>query len=348
MQSSMESKHTSSASAAKTQTSFWANCSTSGIVCVLCTVAVVAFALVNNTKVGDLACKIEKLENDVRVLQRTNELLTNELHELRTNGKTEENSGEGDTEWEDSGDEFEGSRLVRLLTGIAGSNPRHNQLSPKQIEDRRKGDLGYTDFIGEYDPANDDLANEILVRVKRGKGGKRGGKGRGKNRKGEKGEKGERGATGGHSIIAAHFQGDTTSAVHTGPNGRIHFWTYADWMNEDEQKHMKDKFKLSVNGEITVTDPGLYYVYSQITYQDANNPFVGHHVFIGQKKFISCKNFDSDYSYNSCFTAGITYINHNEAVSVKLPESSSDDHPYQVIQEEDNTFVGFIKLKDMK
>ncbi|XP_070538494.1 uncharacterized protein [Ptychodera flava] len=114
---------------------------------------------------------------------------------------------------------------------------------------------------------------------------------------GPKGDKGEPAVGGGLSTAAAHFVGDREEggAIQVEADGTINFWKFADWMDESDMH----KFAKNADGEITVQEAGLYYVYSQVTYQDANDAFAGHTVYVGHTKFLSCKFFDKNYIFNS-------------------------------------------------
>ncbi|XP_070538518.1 ectodysplasin-A-like isoform X21 [Ptychodera flava] len=165
--------------------------------------------------------------------------------------------------------------------------------------------------------------------------------------KGDKGDVGEKGPPGepAPKFLAAHFQGDSEAAVHTGPSGEIHYWDYADWMKKPSYSWLQNKFVLDHQGNITIQDSGLYYIYSQITFLDAN-AFVGHSVHIGDYRFLRCKLF-RDFKvpliiqqYHTCHVSGIAQVESGQKVYVRLSHSE-----LKVDIQSDSSYIGLYRLR---
>ncbi|XP_070538507.1 uncharacterized protein [Ptychodera flava] len=160
--------------------------------------------------------------------------------------------------------------------------------------------------------------------------------------KGDKGDVGEKGPPGepAPKFLAAHFQGDSEAAVHTGPSGEIHYWDYADWMKKPSYSWLQNKFVLDHQGNITIQDSGLYYIYSQVQYYDSF-PFMGHTVLINDKVFLRCteSTVSDQRRFNSGYIAGVAYLEEDTKVSVRV---SYDQRLIQLGPE--TTYVGLIKV----
>ncbi|XP_070538524.1 protein eiger-like isoform X27 [Ptychodera flava] len=184
-----------------------------------------------------------------------------------------------------------------------------------------------------------------------------------RRRKDKKGKKCKQGCTGppgepAPKFLAAHFQGDSEAAVHTGPRnprqygevtvgrgGEIHYWDYADWMKKPSYSWLQNKFVLDHQGNITIQDSGLYYIYSQITFLDAN-AFVGHSVHIGDYRFLRCKLF-RDFKvpliiqqYHTCHVSGIAQVESGQKVYVRLSHSE-----LKVDIQSDSSYIGLYRLR---
>ncbi|XP_070537479.1 ectodysplasin-A-like [Ptychodera flava] len=147
---------------------------------------------------------------------------------------------------------------------------------------------------------------------------------------------GEPTSGGGLSTVAAHFVGDIElgGSIRIEEDGTINFWKFADWMSESDQH----KFAKNEAGEITVQEGGLYYVYSQVLYYDDKN--MSHAVHINDEPFLSCTHTAiSGAKYNTCFTGGLTRLQHGSKVRVFI------QFPNRIINmSRDSTFVGLVKL----
>ncbi|XP_070538502.1 ectodysplasin-A-like isoform X6 [Ptychodera flava] len=167
--------------------------------------------------------------------------------------------------------------------------------------------------------------------------------------KGDKGDVGEKGPPGEPApkfdVAAAHFIGDFDKAVRMGKGGEIHYWDYADWMKKPSYSWLQNKFVLDHQGNITIQDSGLYYIYSQITFLDAN-AFVGHSVHIGDYRFLRCKLF-RDFKvpliiqqYHTCHVSGIAQVESGQKVYVRLSHSE-----LKVDIQSDSSYIGLYRLR---
>ncbi|XP_070538504.1 ectodysplasin-A-like isoform X8 [Ptychodera flava] len=162
--------------------------------------------------------------------------------------------------------------------------------------------------------------------------------------KGDKGDVGEKGPPGEPApkfdVAAAHFIGDFDKAVRMGKGGEIHYWDYADWMKKPSYSWLQNKFVLDHQGNITIQDSGLYYIYSQVQYYDSF-PFMGHTVLINDKVFLRCteSTVSDQRRFNSGYIAGVAYLEEDTKVSVRV---SYDQRLIQLGPE--TTYVGLIKV----
>ncbi|XP_070538514.1 ectodysplasin-A-like isoform X17 [Ptychodera flava] len=173
--------------------------------------------------------------------------------------------------------------------------------------------------------------------------------------KGDKGDVGEKGPPGepAPKFLAAHFQGDSEAAVHTGPRnprqygevtvgrgGEIHYWDYADWMKKPSYSWLQNKFVLDHQGNITIQDSGLYYIYSQVLYYDPST-FMGHAIYVNADKFVSCTKTTPrpDAKYNTCHTGAVTQLDGGSRVSVRIIYANR-----VINMHADSSYVGLVKL----
>ncbi|XP_070538529.1 protein eiger-like isoform X31 [Ptychodera flava] len=179
-----------------------------------------------------------------------------------------------------------------------------------------------------------------------------------RRRKDKKGKKCKQGCTGppgepAPKFLAAHFQGDSEAAVHTGPRnprqygevtvgrgGEIHYWDYADWMKKPSYSWLQNKFVLDHQGNITIQDSGLYYIYSQVLYYDPST-FMGHAIYVNADKFVSCTKTTPrpDAKYNTCHTGAVTQLDGGSRVSVRIIYANR-----VINMHADSSYVGLVKL----
>ncbi|XP_071798616.1 uncharacterized protein [Asterias amurensis] len=152
-------------------------------------------------------------------------------------------------------------------------------------------------------------------------------------------------------ILSAHFEGDVESPaiverwdpINRGyvdlsdfDGGWVPYWRYADWMDSD----VRSRFVLGQTGNVTVTEGGIYYVYSQMLYYDPS-VFMGHSLYIGEQKRFSCTEctVDRDRKFNTCYIGGVVQINNGDKVGIRVSYANRviNLHP-------DSTHFGLIKL----
>ncbi|XP_050076219.1 protein eiger [Anopheles maculipalpis] len=117
---------------------------------------------------------------------------------------------------------------------------------------------------------------------------------------------------------------------------------YQEWSaNDNASKQAIQSSSFSFDGEqLTINEPGLYYVYAQITYSnefDAN----GYKVLINGRKHLSCTvSTAQGENTNTCFTAGIAEIA-NAGTRIAIQDV---DHGRQHVMYPEKTFFGAFKI----
>ncbi|XP_071798615.1 uncharacterized protein [Asterias amurensis] len=154
------------------------------------------------------------------------------------------------------------------------------------------------------------------------------------------------------ALLAAHFEGGRYATINTSERwdpinrgyvdlsdfdgGWVPYWRYADWMDSD----VRSRFVLGQTGNVTVTEGGIYYVYSQMLYYDPS-VFMGHSLYIGEQKRFSCTEctVDRDRKFNTCYIGGVVQINNGDKVGIRVSYANRviNLHP-------DSTHFGLIKL----
>ncbi|XP_033638135.1 ectodysplasin-A-like isoform X6 [Asterias rubens] len=154
------------------------------------------------------------------------------------------------------------------------------------------------------------------------------------------------------ALLAAHFEGGRYATINTSERwdpinrgyvdlsdfdgGWVPYWKYADWMDSD----VRSRFILGQTGNVTVTEGGIYYVYSQMLYYDPS-VFMGHSLYIGEQKRFSCTEctVDRDRKFNTCYIGGVVQINNGDKVGIRVSYANRviNLHP-------DSTHFGLIKL----
>ncbi|KAM7345843.1 TNF superfamily member 12 eiger isoform 2-T5 [Cochliomyia hominivorax] len=97
------------------------------------------------------------------------------------------------------------------------------------------------------------------------------------------------------------------------------------------------------HGVVTVREPGLYYVYAQICYNN-NYPKNGFTIFHGEKEFLQCllNTHNSNISLiNTCHTSGLIYLRHNEHIHIR--DFHSNRLTY-LSDKSDRSYFGLIKI----
>lgn len=119
-------------------------------------------------------------------------------------------------------------------------------------------------------------------------------------------------------------------------NTRHTHWTAKDTVNQQAIASRTFGF----DGEqLTVKEPGLYYIYAQITY-DNQHDVNGFKVLVGGQKHLSCTVHSRGENTNTCFTAGLA-----EIARPDTPILVEDvDHGRQHVMYPEKTFFGAFKV----
>ncbi|XP_004535823.1 protein eiger isoform X1 [Ceratitis capitata] len=114
---------------------------------------------------------------------------------------------------------------------------------------------------------------------------------------------------------------------------------HPSWSNEIA---VDNYFKVE-NGALTVYEPGLYYVYAQVCYNNTHdqNGFV---IFHGHKPFLQCLNTvptNIIHKIHTCHTSGLIYLRENE--TIHLRDFHSDRNV--ILKDANNrSYFGLIKI----
>ncbi|XP_049541770.1 protein eiger [Anopheles darlingi] len=116
---------------------------------------------------------------------------------------------------------------------------------------------------------------------------------------------------------------------------------HTHWQASGESnKHSVISRIFSFDGEqLTVNEPGLYYVYAQITY-DNQHDVNGFKVLIGGQKHLSCTVHARGENTNTCFTAGLAEIP-SAGTHIAIEDV---DHGRQHVMYPEKTFFGAFKV----
>lgn len=155
-------------------------------------------------------------------------------------------------------------------------------------------------------------------------------------------------------LASAHYNGDTSNYVngqHSNyfgnghlrhPQSRFIDWKASDWVRS---LGMEDHFNLN-NGYLTIKDPGLYFIYSQVYYLDEHDT-TGYKVMKNNQGILQCTltvhSVERRLKGNTCFTAGVEYFAANDKLSIEdITEGMLSKF------EVGKSFFGVIKLGDAK
>ncbi|XP_057661736.1 protein eiger [Diorhabda carinulata] len=155
-------------------------------------------------------------------------------------------------------------------------------------------------------------------------------------------------------LPSAHYNGDTSNYVngqHSNyfgnghlrhPQSRFIDWKASDWV---QSLGMEDHFNLN-NGYLTIKNPGLYFIYSQVYYLDEHDT-TGYKVMKNNQGILQCTltvhSVERRLKGNTCFTAGVEYFAANDKLSIEdITEGMLSKF------EVGKSFFGVIKLGDAK
>lgn len=103
-------------------------------------------------------------------------------------------------------------------------------------------------------------------------------------------------------------------------SGTFHKFEYADWFFKQPPKAKEKQFELTFkNGKLTVKQPGLYLLYSQITLK--GNGTHGYHVIRNDKSpILACYSNNMmlhDEDKTSCFTMGMVKLEKGDTIEIR-------------------------------
>ncbi|XP_063967556.1 uncharacterized protein LOC129279533 isoform X3 [Lytechinus pictus] len=151
-----------------------------------------------------------------------------------------------------------------------------------------------------------------------------------------------------------HFVGNVSSRVETHPESvhplsprmvnisenLLSDWAYAYWT----PRRQKENFVLN-NGVVTVKEPGVYFIYSQVQFFD-DHRLNGHVLTIQgiEEERFKCaeRPAQNPLSMQTCYAGGLAFLHRDSRVSVRLAFS----HRW-VNMHKDSTYFGMYKVADL-
>nr|XP_022342904.1 uncharacterized protein LOC111136382 isoform X9 [Crassostrea virginica] len=125
------------------------------------------------------------------------------------------------------------------------------------------------------------------------------------------------------------------------PKGIFHKWQYADWFFNNKMRSRQFELNFE-NGQLTVIQPGLYLLYSQITLK--GNGTQGYHVMRNnQDALLACYSNNlmlQDDNKTSCFTMGVFKLEKNDQISIKHVSTSG----IRAVFTSNASFFGLVRL----
>lgn len=154
------------------------------------------------------------------------------------------------------------------------------------------------------------------------------------------------------SARSGETQSDSTDSGYYVPAAHFHLTDKIDNIShklyigkETANTDTKWKEHFSYNhGHLRVIQPGLYYVYAQICYENRydENGFVIYHE---NKPFLNCLNTvpTNMKKLHTCHTSGLIQLKENESIQLR-PLLNHEDHR-EILREDNNrSYIGIIKL----
>nr|XP_022342906.1 uncharacterized protein LOC111136382 isoform X11 [Crassostrea virginica] len=124
-------------------------------------------------------------------------------------------------------------------------------------------------------------------------------------------------------------------------SGIFHKWQYADWFFNNKMRSRQFELNFE-NGQLTVIQPGLYLLYSQITLK--GNGTQGYHVMRNnQDALLACYSNNlmlQDDNKTSCFTMGVFKLEKNDQISIKHVSTSG----IRAVFTSNASFFGLVRL----
>ncbi|XP_013398970.1 uncharacterized protein LOC106165340 isoform X5 [Lingula anatina] len=176
-----------------------------------------------------------------------------------------------------------------------------------------------------------------------------------KGDQGEKGDKGDPGPPGQINASAALFSGPRTEREGDGfydvhEDGKLQHWEKAPWMTHpDHARYYDNKFRLNWDGQVQVTEAGLYYLFGQVTIMFYNAaPFNTAGIDVKGRSIVRCTHSVTNVNqggtaptYQTCSMGTIWYLERNDNVRMVVKQGNR-----VIDMQQDTTFFGLVKLAD--
>ncbi|KAJ9592172.1 hypothetical protein L9F63_001288, partial [Diploptera punctata] len=154
---------------------------------------------------------------------------------------------------------------------------------------------------------------------------------------------------------AVHYDGDTSKYSlgheHYEGNGKLRHpdGKFMDWTQTNWSRHLGIRNFVMNDGEVTVRDSGIYFIYAQIYYVDEHD-VNGFRVYVNNNAILHCTTMTVHLpgehrrpKSNTCHTSSATYLSERDKVSVR----DVNGLRYSLF-EPAKSFFGLIKLSDAK
>merc|ERR1711971_797707 len=164
-----------------------------------------------------------------------------------------------------------------------------------------------------------------------------------------------RGKSSGSSMMAIHLEGKMSSAsknwvgVTDGQDGgrvKLADGVFRDWTVPRWVKKMGMERQVEVNdGVVTVSKPGVYFIYAQVNYVDSQdvNAF---QILVNDSEWLMCTTMTHTPGHttkvNTCYTGGVRFLEAGDRVMVR-----NTDNDRYVVMLPSHSFFGIIQMSKM-
>jgi len=105
--------------------------------------------------------------------------------------------------------------------------------------------------------------------------------------------------------------------------------------------HLGDKFDLK-EGKLTVSSPGVYYIYAQVNYLDEHD-VNAYQIYVNDNAFVMCTTMTHTPQYttkaNTCYTGGVVFLEQGDTIHIK----NLEEKRYSVMLPA-HSFFGLVQL----
>ncbi|XP_071838076.1 uncharacterized protein [Apostichopus japonicus] len=145
--------------------------------------------------------------------------------------------------------------------------------------------------------------------------------------------------------IMAHFELDNDSD-HLVSDEILSDWHYANWMPNPGAG--RRSFRIKHHGslrkaKVEVIEPGIYYLYSQVSFADTG-AYLAYSIMIEDQPKFTCRLFLSAdvVDSNSCMTGGMMKIDAGQTVHIELAERNK-----VISMDKESTYFGMIRMSPL-